>query len=243
MTSQDVINLYEKYKKSYGQNTYQHISAILAEAKKIHYKDFLKNPTPKGDYEQSWKGFKGNALEKLIKHILGEEIVLMGFKIVSGKKFERTFPKNLSVELQTVKKNLSIDFGQCGFHIPDVDLVIYEPKNFKVVAVLSSKSSLRERIAQSGYWNIKIKNYSLTKHIKVFFVSPDEDGDLSNNIPDWDKLKRSPKQYQEVVMLRELILFCQTLLQKIEAKENVRFNTIIFRKIINFYCAQIKRYV
>lgn len=180
MTSQDVINLYEKNKKSYGRDTYKYISAILAEAKKIHYKDFLKNPTPKKDHEQSWKGFKGNALEKLIKHILGEEIVLLGFKIVSGKKFEKTFPKNLSVELQTVKKNLSIDFGQCGFHIPDVDLVIYDPKSLKVVAVLSSKSSLRERIAQSGYWNIKIKNYSLTKHIKVFFVSPDEDGEFSD---------------------------------------------------------------
>lgn len=180
MTSQDVINLYEKYKKSYGQNTYKYISTILAEAKEIHYKDFLKNPTPKKDHEQSWKGFKGNALEKLIKHILEEEIVLLDFKIISGKKFEKTLPKNLSVELQAVKKNLSIDFGQYGFHIPDVDLVIYDPKSLNVVAVLSSKSSLRERIAQSGYWNIKIKNYSLTKHIKVFFVSPDEDGEFSD---------------------------------------------------------------
>ncbi|MBI4655594.1 MAG: DNA modification methylase [Elusimicrobia bacterium] len=180
MTAQDVINLYEKYKKKYGKDAYKQISALLDEVKKIHYQDFLKHPTPKKDHEQSWKGFQGNALEKLIKHIIEEEIVLMGLKIVSGKKFEKTFPKNLSVELQTVKKNLSIDFGQYGFHIPDVDLVIYDPKNLRVIAVLSSKSSLRERIAQSGYWNIKIKNYSLTKHIKVFFISPDKDGEFSD---------------------------------------------------------------
>lgn len=180
MTIKDVINLYEKYQKQYGNDAYKHISALLVEAKVIHYQDFLKNPTPKNDHEQSWKGFKGNALERLIDHILKEQILALGLKIVRGKKFERTYPKNLTIELQNVKRNLSIDFGKFGFHIPDVDLVIYNPITFQVIAVLSSKSTLRERIAQSGYWNIKIKNYNLTKHIKVFFVSPDEDGDFSN---------------------------------------------------------------
>lgn len=181
MTTKDIINIYEKHKKSHGDNAYKYISKILREAKTIHYKDFLKNPTPQKDHEQSWKGFKGNALEKLIDHILKEKVAGLNLRIVSGKKFERTHPRNLSVELQRVKKNLSIDFGRFGFHIPDVDLVIYNPKDAKVIAVLSSKSTLRERIAQSGYWNFKIKNYSLTKHIKVFFVSPDEDGNFSEN--------------------------------------------------------------
>ena len=181
MTEQDVIDLYEKHKKIHGNTTYKYISQILIEAKKIHYKDFLKNPTPKKDHEQSWKGFKGNALEKLINHILKEQISSLGLKLVGGKKFERTKPKNLSIELQHIKKNLSIDFGQFGFHIPDVDLVIYHPETFKVMAVLSSKSTLRERIAQSGYWNIKIKNYALTKSIKVYFITPDEDGNFSES--------------------------------------------------------------
>ena len=180
MIAKDIINLYEKYKKLHGNNAFKHISAILSEAKEIHRKNFLKNPTPKGDYEQSWKGVKGSSLETLIYHVLKEEVSSLGLKIVAGKKFEKTKPENLPTELQVVKKNLSIDFGEFGFHIPDVDLVIYNPKTFQVIAVLSSKSTLRERIAQSGYWNIKIKNYNLTKHIKVFFVSPDEDGNFSN---------------------------------------------------------------
>lgn len=181
MTTQDIINIYEKYQKSYKDNAYKYISKILIEAKAIHYKDFLKNPTPKKDHEQSWKGFKGNALEKLIDHILKEKVTELNLRIVAGKKFERTDPKNLSIELQKVKKNLSIDFGKFGFYIPDVDLVIYSPTDAKVIAVLSSKSTLRERIAQSGYWNFKIKNYSLTKHIKVFFISPDEDDNFNEN--------------------------------------------------------------
>ncbi|KKS39545.1 MAG: hypothetical protein UV02_C0065G0006 [Candidatus Kuenenbacteria bacterium GW2011_GWA2_42_15] len=146
MTYKDVINLYEKYRKIYKTDTYKYISKILREVKIIHYQDFLKNPTPKKDHEQSWKPFKGNALERLIDYILKEKIEEMGLRLINGKKVDRTEPKNLSIELQTVKRNLSIDFGKFGFHIPDVDLIIYNPNNFKVIAVISSKSSMRERI-------------------------------------------------------------------------------------------------
>lgn len=179
MTYQDVINLYEKYRKIDKTNAYKYVSRVLNEAKKVHYRDFLKNPTPKKDHEQSWKPFKGHALERLIDYILKEKIEEMGLKLINGKKVDRTDPKNLSIELQTVKRNLSIDFGKFGFHIPDVDLVIYNPNNFKIIAVISSKSSMRERIAQSAYWKLKMKNYSLTKHIKVFLASPDGDANFA----------------------------------------------------------------
>src|SRR3989338_1959417 len=99
------------------------------------------------------------------------------------KKFYITDPKNLSLDLKQLKKNLAIDYGKFGFHLPDVDLVIYDPKDCKVLAVLSSKSTLRERIAQTGYWNLKIKNDTLIKHVKVFFLTLDEDGTLTKQFP------------------------------------------------------------
>ena len=179
----DLINLYEEKKKKYGVDTYKHISELLEEAKVLHKKDWEKNPTKKKDHEQSWKGFKGSALEKMILYIIEESVSSLGLKIVSGKKFERTNPKNLSLELKHVKKNLAIDYGRYGFHLPDADLVIYNPKDFRILAVLSSKSTLRERIAETGYWNLKIKNDALTRHIKVFFFTPDEDGTLTNQFP------------------------------------------------------------
>jgi type II restriction enzyme len=37
---------------------------------------------------------------------------------------------------------------------------------------------LRERVAQVGYWYLKIKGSPVTKNIKVFFITLDEDGDL-----------------------------------------------------------------
>jgi len=65
----------------------------------------------------------------------------------------------------------------------------------------------------------------------------------THKIPDWSALKRNSRQYQKVVMLRELILFCQVLLVKIEAGENTAFNAIILKKTMNFYRTQIRRYV
>jgi len=178
MNIEDLIKIYEAKKAQYGTEAYRYISNVLMEAKEQHKKDFQGV-----DHEQSWKGFKGNALEGLILYIINDEITIMGLKIVKGKKFERTKPENLSTELKHVKKNLSIDFGKFGFHTPDVDLVIYDPQTYKVIAVLSSKVTLRERITQTAYWNLKMKNYELTKHIKVYFITPDEDGTLTKANP------------------------------------------------------------
>jgi type II restriction enzyme len=78
---------------------------------------------------------------------------------------------------------LLVDFGEFGSHLPDVDIIIYDPKTFKILAVISSKVTLRERIAQTGYWKINLSEDEVTKHIKVFFVTPDEDNTLSVKKP------------------------------------------------------------
>jgi len=68
-------------------------------------------------------------------------------------------------------------------HLPDVDIIIYNPRNCKVLAVISSKVTLRERIAQTGYWKLKLPQDETTKHIKVYFITPDEDGTLTKRKP------------------------------------------------------------
>ncbi len=80
--------------------------------------------------------------------------------------------------MSQVKRNLAVDYGEFGFYLPDVDIVIYDPQNCKVLAAISSKVTLRERIAQTGYWKLKLFQDEATKHIKVYFITPDEDGTL-----------------------------------------------------------------
>ena len=183
MKFKDLVALYEQKKLECGIETYKHISELLEEAKVIHKKDWTKKPTPNGDHEQSWRAFKGKNLEKLIEHIIKDEVESLGLKIVNGNKLEKTRNENLSLELSSVKHNLLVDYGEFGSHLPDIDIVIFDPKTFRILAVLSSKVTLRERIAQTGYWKIKLSKDKVTEHIKVFFVTPDEDATLVTRIP------------------------------------------------------------
>jgi len=181
MIFEDLKKLYLQKKDQFGINVYKYISELLKEAKEIHMQDWLKHPTKARDHEQSWKAFKGKNLEKLIQFIITEEVEDLGLKVINGNKLERT--KKLSLELSKIKRNLVIDYGEFGLHLPDVDIIIYNPNNYKILLVISSKVTLRERIAQTGYWKLKLMQDEATKHIKVYFVTPDEDGTLTYKKP------------------------------------------------------------
>lgn len=189
MEFEDLLQLYLNMKKLYGTEAYKHISALLRDAKEIHKRDWDDHPSPNGDHEQSWRAFKGKNLEKLVQYIITDEIEKLGLKVINGNILERKV--NLSRELSQVKRNIAIDYGEFGLHLPDVDLIIYMPQNQKVVAVISSKVTLRERIAQTGYWKLKLFQDEATKHIKVYFITPDEDGTL--------KMKRPTKKGRAIV--------------------------------------------
>ena len=181
MDFEDLKKLYLKKREQFGAEAYKHISELLKEAKELHKQDWLKHPTPNGDHEQSWRAFKGKNLEKLVQYIITEEVEELGLKVINGNRLERS--RNLPMELSQVKRNLAIDYGEFGLHLPDVDIVIYHPKSHKVLAAISSKVTLRERIAQTGYWKLKLLQDEATKHIRVYFITPDEDGTLTYKKP------------------------------------------------------------
>ncbi len=191
MTIEDLIKIYDRYKTKFGDDASKHISELFTEAKAIHRKDFLNSPTAQRaiengrqpDHEQSWRAFKGKNLEKLIIHIIKDEVEAMNLKVVEGNKLERTKGAKLNQELNIVKRNLLVDYGRFGAHLPDVDIVIYDPRTSNIIAVISSKVTLRERIAQTGYWKLKLASDKVTKHIKVYFVTPDEDRTLAFKEP------------------------------------------------------------
>mgnify|MGYP000875910713 FL=1 len=185
-TFENVKAIYEKMKNNAIEedkgDAYKHISEILKEVKEDHRKYWEENKTPKKDHEQSWRAFKGKNFEKLVQYIIEEEIKNLGLKVINGNQLERR-SENLSPELDRVKRNLLVDYGEFGSHLPDIDLVIYDPTDCKVIAVISSKITLRERITQTGYWKLKLSKGPNTKDIKVYFVTPDEDKTLKEKKP------------------------------------------------------------
>ena len=134
------------------------------------------------DTEQSWRSFKGKNLEKMIEYIITDEVKKIGLSIINGNKLER---KKIFEDktLDLLKRNLCVDYGEYGLHLPDVDIIIYDEKTSKIISVLSIKVTLRERIAQTGYWKLKLMQSSVTKHIKVLFITLDEDETLSKKKP------------------------------------------------------------
>lgn len=135
------------------------------------------------DHEQSWRAFKGKNFEKLVKFIVEDSLRDLGLALIEGSKLERTQEKNLPQDLAKIKRKLLVDFGSFGYHLPDVDLIVYNPKNLKIIAIVSCKVTLRERIAQSAYWKLKLKEQPLTKHIKSYFITLDEDNTLAHKLP------------------------------------------------------------
>jgi type II restriction enzyme len=53
-----------------------------------------------------------------LTHILDKEVGALGLKMVSGKALTSN---QLSPMLDRVKRNLLVDYGQYGMHLPDVD--------------------------------------------------------------------------------------------------------------------------
>jgi len=187
MKLNDLIEMYEEKKKIHGDKAYLHVSEIFEESRKRYKSEYLSSPraarlraqgkTP--DAEQSWKPFKGANFEKLVLYIIKQEVELMGLRCIFGDKLLR--PGNLPAELSAVYRNLLVRYGQYSL-LPDADLVIYKPKTCKVIGIVSCKTTLRERIAQTAYWKLKLSQDPLTMHIKGYFITADEDKDLVKSL-------------------------------------------------------------
>jgi type II restriction enzyme len=178
----DLIEMYEQKKKIYGDKAYLHVSEIFEEAREHYRNEYLSSPkaaaliaqgkTP--DAGSSWKPFKGTNFEKLVLYLIGHEVESMGLRCIPGGKLRR---KKISPELDKVSNNLVVRYGQRPL-LPDADLVIYEPRTYRIVGIISCKITLRERIAQTAYWKLKLASDPLTMHIKGYFITADEDKDL-----------------------------------------------------------------
>lgn len=175
MEFEDLKNLYLKRLKR-NPHAYEEISDILEDAKGIHQVDFLSE-RPDGDHGQSWRAWKGKNFERLVHFIVSDLIKReLSLETVQGSTLER---RTLDDDLSRVKRNILVDFGDHGCFVPDADIVVYDPSDYTVRAIISCKITLRERIAQTGFWKLKLEQNPVTENIKVFFVTPDEDDSLA----------------------------------------------------------------
>lgn len=195
MKLEDLLRLYDTKKKAYGDQAYLHISEMFEEARDEYKEEYLRSDKAskkreKGeepDAEQSWKPFKGHNFEKLILRIVQSELSSDTVKCIPGSSLGG---RNLTAELSKVHRNLIVRYGSYSI-LPDADLVLYSPSTCRVLGVISCKTTLRERIAQTAYWKLKLAADPVTVHIQGFLVTPDEDGDLDRSLAELDETSRS----------------------------------------------------
>lgn len=175
MNFEDLKSLYHGRLRE-NPRAYEEITDILVEARERFEADKLAE-NPGSDLGQAWRAWKGKNFEKLVHYVVSNMIENSGLplKVVSGSSLERKLDDK---KLGRVKRNVVVDFGDYGSFVPDADIVVYSPSDGKVIAIISYKITLREQIDQTGFWKLRLEEDCNTKHIKVLFVTLDEDNTL-----------------------------------------------------------------
>ena len=174
-----LIDLYEEEVKIHGDEAYKKLSKIFKRAEIKHNKEYKGK-----EAGQSWRSIKGHNFEKLIVYIIEKSVKKLGLEIINGNILENrkgVTSINGRSTLDSIRDSLMIHYMNNKLQMPDADLVVYNPQNNKVIAILSCKVTLRERIAQTGYWKLKLSSQEATKEMKVLFVTLDEDRTLIND--------------------------------------------------------------
>ena len=110
---------------------------------------------------RSWRASKGDTFRERVLHMIAEPIESLGLKVVECGKLEG---RKLIPQLDAVKRNVVIDYGEFGMQLPDTDVIVYNPENSQIIAVISNRISVRECIAETVYWKIKLLESENTKH-------------------------------------------------------------------------------
>jgi type II restriction enzyme len=172
MTFEDVLKIYEDEKLK-NPDSFSFVKNIFAEVKEKYKEKAAKIGK---DANQSWNSWSGHNLEKLITHIVKDYILTIEPRIgiVGDNELRKT---KLNYEHDRIRRNVEIFYKKYSI-LPDADIIIYDRSNCNVIAILSCKASLRERVAQAAYWKVKLQSSQVTEGILYYLVSTDNDGDF-----------------------------------------------------------------
>ena len=180
-----VVQNFLSFYKLYRNNAFKKIKEFLSNQKEIFYENKISELQNNGlskeeaviKTRQGWVSVVSRSLEQIIEIIICDFCNKHKLKITNDKILKS---KNLDEELNLVKRAILVDFGE-NCVLPDGDIIIYKivEKRVKILAILSIKDSFRERYTETPYWKLKLAENNLTKDIKVFMITPDNDDEIS----------------------------------------------------------------
>ena len=180
-----VVQNFLSFYSLYRNNAFKKIKEFLSNQKEIFYENKISELQNNGlskeeaviKTRQGWVSVVGRSLKQIIAIIICDFCNKHKLKITNDKILKS---KNLDEELNLVKRAILVDFGE-NCVLPDGDIIIYKivEKRVKILAILSIKNSFRERYTETPYWKLKLAENNLTKDIKVFMITPDNDDEIS----------------------------------------------------------------
>jgi type II restriction enzyme len=122
--------------------------------------------------DQMWRSCKGSLYEYAVCKALNEILIndpflLKKIDVIHGSKLKF----HPVLKDQIVIRNWS-DI------LPDVDFVIINKVINKVMAIVSCKTSLRERLTETAFWKGELKQ----RGIEVIFITTDKDGEITSDV-------------------------------------------------------------
>lgn len=126
-----------------------------------------------GELGKNWCASESNTFQERIRDVVAKLIGKLGLKVVLRYDLVKT--DTLSEELESVKQQLTIDYGEFNSELPYVNLVIYTPENSRVIAVISCIVNLKARIFDTLYWRLKFREDEDKAAIKFYLITTDID--------------------------------------------------------------------
>jgi type II restriction enzyme len=155
------------------------INEFLEGVKRKFYDAKQKEGKSENEIRQAWVSFMGHNLEGIFELFLKAFCNKHNLKLTKDKWLRK---KELPKELSEVKRKISVNFGKYML-LPDADLIIYKTNPVEILFIFSIKNSFRERYTETPYWKLKLLQDDVTKHIKVFLITPDKDNEISFDKP------------------------------------------------------------
>lgn len=120
--------------------------------------------------DQAWKTCKGSLYEyavfRYIQNIVENDDILRDKIIVM-----------MGDEALISHKDQIVIRNWCDI-FPDVDILIIEKETNSVIAILSCKTSLRERLTETAFWKRELEKKRDMTEIKLVLVTTDKDNEL-----------------------------------------------------------------
>jgi len=166
--------LYDDYVKGNKRKFLEAVEKFEEIAEKYVRKKFSEELERTGrdqrSIDQAWRSCKGSLYEYAICKALDEILIentslAQKIDVIHGSKL------NVSTRNQLVISNWSEI-------LPDVDFIIINKNCRKAVAVLSCKTSLRERLTETAFWARELK----PKGIDVIFITTDKDKEITAEV-------------------------------------------------------------